>query len=390
MDNREALLSRLRERISEVEPAHAHARCQAGATLLDVRESAESALGLPAGALAVPRSAIELTIQTVVPDPHTELLLMCGSGARSLLAADALLDLGYTRVSSVRGGYTAWVNADLPVRRESTLSELEQQRYSRQLILPEVGAAGQQKLKQARVLLIGAGGLGSPSALYLAAAGVGRLTLIDGDRVELSNLHRQVLHRTSNIGEAKVQSARQTLLALNGQIEVLTIDQRLAEHNVVELLRDHDLVIDGADNFPTRYLLDSAARQTGTPWVYGAVHRFEGQLSVFDPRLAHSPCYRCLFPHPPAPEHAPNCAEAGVLGAVPGVIGLLQAVEALKLLLGFGEVLNGRLLCFDARQAQFREIKLSRDPECPGCSANAALDPDLSVYMQPALCAAGL
>lgn len=390
METRDALLARLRSRIEELDPAAAFARMQDGALLLDVRETSETASGTPTNAQAAPRSSIELNIHALAPDPAAKLLLLCGSGARSLLAAAALQDMGYARVQSVRGGFAAWQAAGLPVRHDDSLSDSERQRYARQLILPEVGMAGQQRLKQARVLLIGAGGLGSPSALYLAAAGVGRLTLIDGDRVELSNLHRQVLHRSASIGEPKVQSARQTLLALNPQIEVHTVQQRLGDHNVLELLGEHDLVIDGADNFQARYLLDAAARQTGTPWVYGAVHRFEGQVSVFDSRQPQAPCYRCLFPSPPAPEHAPNCAEAGVLGAVPGVIGLLQAVEALKLLLDFGQPLRGRLLCFDARAARFRELGLARDPECPGCGPDAPQAADLSVYMQPAVCAAGL
>lgn len=364
---RDQLLAELRNTIAEILPRDAAIEARAGALLVDVRESHETTAGYPTGAVLLPRSGLELNVEARLPDHGHPLMLMCGSGNRSLLAARDLMQLGYRDVCSIMGGFAAWKLAGLPVTVESGLDEHERQRYARQLILPEVGVAGQAKLKAARVLLVGVGGLGSPAALYLAAAGVGQLTLIDGDRVERSNLHRQVLHRDASIGEVKVDSGRIQLLALNPQISVRAIAEALSIDNVEPLLRSHDLVIDGADNFATRFLLNDAAIRTRTPWIYGAVHRYEGQVSLFDRRREEAPCYRCLFPAPPPPEAAPNCAEAGVLGAVPGVIGLLQATEALKLLLGIGTPLTGRLLCVDLRHATFRELTLRRDRECPGC-----------------------
>ncbi len=276
------------------------------------------------------------------PIPTREILTICATGRRSLLAAETLRDLGYANVASVRGGFRRWQAEGLPVAR-GALDGDAAERYARHLVLPEVGVAGQQKLLRARVALIGAGGLGSPAALYLAAAGVGTLSLIDDDRVERSNLQRQVLHADARVGMAKTESARIALNALNPSVQVQLQDERVRGANVEALLRDHDVVIDGADNFPTRYLLDAACRRLKIPLVYGAVHRFTGQVSVFDARRADSPCYRCLFPEPPSAAEAPNCSEAGVLGVLPGVIGLLQATEAIKLVLGVGETLVGRL-----------------------------------------------
>jgi sulfur-carrier protein adenylyltransferase/sulfurtransferase len=271
----------------------------------------------------------------------------------------------------VRGGFARWQAEGLPVAR-GALDADASARYARHLVLPEVGVTGQKKLMEARVALIGAGGLGSPAGLYLAAAGVGTLTLIDDDRVERSNLQRQVLHADARVGLPKTESARVALNALNPSVRVQLQSERIRAANVEALLRDHDVVIDGADNFPTRYLLDAACRRLKIPLVYGAVHRFTGQVSVFDARRADSPCYRCLFPEPPSAAEAPNCSEAGVLGVLPGVIGLLQATEAIKLVLGIGETLAGRLLCYDALAARFRELRLPRDPACPGCGADAA------------------
>jgi molybdopterin/thiamine biosynthesis adenylyltransferase len=273
-------------------------------------------------------------------------------------------------VASVLGGFRRWQAEGLPVAG-AALDADAAERYSRHLLLPEFGAAGQIKLGRARVAMIGAGGLGSPAALYLAAAGVGTLTLIDDDKVDKSNLQRQVLHADARVGMAKTASAQQTLSGLNPRVRIETREQRLRAANVEELIRGHDVVIDGADNFPTRYLLSAACLRLKVPLVYGAVHRFTGQVSVFDPRRADSPCYRCLFPEPPAAADAPNCAEAGVLGVLPGIIGLLQANEAIKLIVGIGTPLVGRLLCFDALAATFRELCLSRDPQCPGCGQNA-------------------
>lgn len=357
-------------RIECITPTEALRRQRDGAILIDVREDDERAAGKPAGAVGVPLGEILDRIAAIAPARNTALLLSCAHGQRSLYAAALLQQSGYARLASVDGGFVRWMAEGLPVDRGAFDADAAE-RYSRHLLLPEVGAQGQQKLLQSRVALIGAGGLGAPAGLYLTAAGVGSLTLIDDDRVEKSNLQRQVLHTDARVGVAKTESARIALNALNPGVRIRTIAQRLRASNVEDLIRDHDVVIDGADNFPTRYLLDAACRRLKIPLVYGAVHRFTGQVSVFDARAADSPCYRCLFPEPPAAADAPNCAEAGVLGVLPGIIGLLQTNEAIKLLLGIGRPLIGRLLCFDALAAAFRELKLPRDRQCPGCGAHA-------------------
>ncbi|MHB1059165.1 MAG: molybdopterin-synthase adenylyltransferase MoeB [Rhodanobacter sp.] len=369
--NREAWLGALRERIPEIAPAQALLRQAQGSLLIDVREDAERAAGTPIDALGLSRGFLELRIEQLEPNRNRSLLLLCGSGQRSLLAAEALQRLGYRQVGSVAGGFDRWKAEGLPVFG-SALDADAAERYARQLRLPQVGEAGQARLANAKVVLLGAGGLGSPAALYLAAAGVGQLTLIDDDRVERSNLHRQVIHADARVGMAKTESARIALLALNPRIRVEARGERLQAGNVERLLAGHDLLVDGADNFPARYLLSAASRRLKLPMVYGAVERFGGQLSVFDPRRDDSPCYRCLFPEPPAAADAPNCSEAGVLGVLPGIVGLLQATEALKLILGLGEPLVGRLLSFDALGMHFRETRLPRDLDCPGCGAAAA------------------
>ncbi|TDR39191.1 molybdopterin/thiamine biosynthesis adenylyltransferase [Tahibacter aquaticus] len=369
-NTRDQLLAGLRQHIAEVTVAAAAQELAQGAVLIDVRDDAERAPGTPAGALGISRGFLELRIAEQVPDRNCRVLALCGSGQRSLFAAETLQRLGYADVASVAGGYAAWLAAGLPVQRGG-LDADSSERYSRHLLLPEVGVEGQSKLAAARVVLIGAGGLGSPAALYLAAAGVGRLRLVDDDRVERSNLQRQVLHADARVGMRKTESARIALLALNPRIELELVNQRLLAGSVEECLAGADVVIDGADNFPTRYLLDAACRQLRLPLVYGAIHRFTGQVSVFDARQPESPCYRCLFPEPPSAAEAPNCAEAGVLGVLPGTIGLLQATEAIKLILGLGSPLTGRLLCYDALAASFRELRLRRDPACPGCGADA-------------------
>jgi molybdopterin/thiamine biosynthesis adenylyltransferase/rhodanese-related sulfurtransferase len=355
--------------ILRITPAEALRRQQHGAVLIDVREDNERAGGKPKGAVGVPLAALTSRIARIAFDRNAEVLLTCASGQRSLRAAAALQDLGYTQVASIEGGFARWNAEGLPVE-DARLDSDAAERYSRHLLLPEVGVAGQEKLAQSRIALIGAGGLGSPAALYLAAAGIGTLTLVDDDKVDKSNLQRQVLHSDARIGMAKTESARVTLSALNPRVRIDTREQRLCADNVETLLRGHDVVIDGADNFPTRYLLSAACLRLTIPLVYGAVHRFTGQVSVFDARRDESPCYRCLFPEPPNAQDAPNCAEAGVLGVLPGIIGLLQANEAIKLLLNIGQPLMGRLLCFDALAATFRELRLPRDPNCPGCGAN--------------------
>lgn len=354
----------------EIDPAQAAQRQRGGALLLDVREDDERAAGLPAGAIGLARGRIEARIAELAPDREREILAICASGRRSLLAVETLRALGYTHSVSVRGGFARWQQEGLPVER-GALDADSAQRYARHLVLPEVGVAGQQKLARARVALIGAGGLGAPVSLYLAAAGVGHITLIDDDRVERSNLQRQIVHADARVGMPKTESARIALNALNPGVRVEAVAERVDASNVERLVRDHDVVVDGADNFPVRYLLSAASLQLKFPLVYGAVHRFSGQVSVFDPRRADSPCYRCLFPQPPSAEEAPNCSEAGVLGVLPGIVGLLQASETLKLLLDIGQPLVGRLLCHDALAGSFRELRLPRDPECPGCGAGA-------------------
>jgi molybdopterin/thiamine biosynthesis adenylyltransferase/rhodanese-related sulfurtransferase len=343
-------------------------RC--GAMMLDVRDPVELLAGTAEGATHVPRCEIEARIPQLAPDPRTTLLLICASGSRSLLAARRLVQLGYRDVRSVSGGIARWRREGLPTTRPTREGNLDRERYARQLSLPEVGEAGQSRLRDSRVLLVGVGGLGSPSALYLAAAGVGHLTLVDDDRVERSNLQRQVLHSDAGTGTLKVQSARHALQALNPEVEVSGVELRLNRDNAREILAGHHLVIDGSDNFETRYAVNEACIALGIPDVHGSVFRFEGQVSVFWPARpgAAGPCYQCLYPEPPPPELAPSCAEAGVLGVVPGVIGLLQAGEALKLLLQVGDPLIGRMLHYDALYARFEEFEIQPDPGCAACA----------------------
>ena len=357
----------------QIDAGTAYLRQCEGAILIDVREDDERAGGSARGAHAVPLAQLVDVITAIAPDRDACVMLLCASGQRSDQACVSLRGLGYQRVHSVQGGFRAWCADDLPVS-SGALDRDAAERYARHLTLAEVGLAGQLRLQNARVVLMGAGGLGSPVALYLAAAGVGQLTLIDDDHVERSNLQRQVIHTDARIGMAKVESARLALLALNPSITVVIEPVRLRADNVERLLRGHDVVVDGADNFPTRYLLDAACRQLGIPMVYGAALRFTGQVSVFDPRRDDSPCYRCLYPEPPAAVDAPNCSEAGVLGVLPGTIGMLQATEAIKLILQQGRPLVGRVLCYDALDAGFRELRLRRDPHCPGCGPDAVFE----------------
>ena len=369
-NDRDTWLAQLRQHIPEIAPAEALTRQAQGALLIDVREDAERAAGSPAGALGLSRGFLELRIEQAEPDRQRPVIALCGSGQRSLLAAEALQRLGYQHVTSVAGGYNRWKAEGLPVAT-GALDADAAERYSRQLRLPQVGEVGQARLAEARIAILGAGGLGAPAALYLAAAGVGQLTLIDDDQVERSNLHRQVIHADARVGMPKTESARIALAALNPRVRVEIRNERLQAENVERLLAGHDLVIDGADNFHARYLVAAASQRLRLPMIYGAVERFTGQVSVFDPRRVDSPCYRCLFPEPPSAAEAPNCSEAGVLGVLPGIVGLLQATEALKLLLGIGEPLVGRFLSFDALIMHFRETRLPRDPGCPGCGADA-------------------
>ena len=361
------LLSRIRERIAEVTPAEVRDRRERAEPflLLDVREKDEVEQGQIPGAMAVSRGFLELRIEGLVPDRKTPLVLYCAGGTRSLLAAESLKRLGYENVVSLSGGFDRWRSEGGEVAAPRSLSESDRRRYSRHLMIPEVGESGQMKLLAARVLLVGAGGLGCPAAYYLAAAGVGTLGIVDFDAVDESNLQRQILHRADRVGIPKTESARQTLLGLNPGIRVNPLEVRLTAANVEEILRDYDIIVDGSDNFPTRYLINDACVLLGKPNVHGSVYRFEGQVTVFHP--PHGPCYRCLYPEPPPPGLAPSCAEAGVLGVLPGVVGLLQAVETVKLILGAGDTLVGRLIHYDALKAEFRTLKLRRDGACSHC-----------------------
>lgn len=362
-------LQELRQKITELEPREAWNQVQQGAVLVDVREADEMAAGTPSGALPMGRSFLELRIEDAVPDLDRPVITLCGFGARSLFAAEDLRRLGYRNVSSVAGGFNRWKDHGLPFELPRMLDAAARERYSRHLLMPEVGERGQLRLLDSRVLLIGAGGLGSPAALYLAAAGVGTLGLVDHDVVDRSNLQRQIIHSEATVGKPKVESARATIAGLNPDVNVVTHDCHLSVGNVDDIVPQYDLVLDGTDNFPTRYLINDACVKHGIPNVHGAVFRFEGQVSVFHPRRAGEPgpCYRCLFPEPPPPELAPSCAEAGVLGVLPGVIGLLQAIEAVKLILEQGDPLIGRLLYFDALAMRFTELNVPRDPECAYC-----------------------
>ncbi|MGY6552990.1 MAG: molybdopterin-synthase adenylyltransferase MoeB [Wenzhouxiangella sp.] len=362
----ETRLKALRQDIPLIAPAEAVTRLQSGALLLDVREADEIAQGTPAGAQPIGRGFLEMRIEGLAPDRDQAILVMCAVATRSLLAADDLRRMGYANLAVVDGGFNRWKDEGLPYVLPETPNADALQRYARQIVLPELGQAGQQRLAQARVLLIGAGGLGSPAALYLAAAGIGTLGLIDHDKVDRSNLHRQVLHRDDRVGMAKTESARRTLEALNPAIRIQAHELRLDSGNVEAIFKNYDVVLDGSDNFPTRYLVNDACVKLGLPLVYGAVQGFEGQVSVFPG--SGQPCYRCLFPEPPAAEFAPNCNEAGVLGVVPGIIGLLQALEVIKLVAKIGEPLIGRLLLFDGWSTRLREVRLKADPECRYCA----------------------
>jgi molybdopterin/thiamine biosynthesis adenylyltransferase/rhodanese-related sulfurtransferase len=355
--------------IPEISPTAAQQRHDAGATLIDVREQVEWDAGHIANVLFIPRGQLGDRIAAEVPDKDTEIVVYCRSGARSGVGTAQLLSLGYTNVVNMAGGILAWDAAGLPIEAPQALTPAQQSRYSRHLLIPEVGTAGQVKLLESKVLLIGAGGLGSPAALYLAAAGVGTLGIVDFDVVEASNLQRQVIHSTERLGAKKVDSARQSIEALNPDVNVVTYDEMLLADNVERLIAGYDVILDGTDTFETRYLLNDAAVAAGIPVAHASVFRFEGQLTTFVPY--EGPCYRCLYPTPPPPELAPGCSVAGVLGVVPGIMGLLQANEVLKVVLGIGEPLVGRLLLFDALDGTFSELRLSRDPTCPTCSDEA-------------------
>lgn len=357
------VLAAAKSEITEVDGPTAGAKCSAGAVLVDVREPDETSSGVVGDSVKIPRGMLELQIETAIPDRSQEIVLMCAGGTRSALAAKTLQDMGYENVSSLAGGFTAWKDAGLDWGDDDGLTLEQRSRYGRHLNLPEVGEAGQIALLQAKVLLLGAGGLGSPAALYLAAAGVGTLGIVDMDVVDASNLQRQVIHRLDRVGDQKVDSAAETIAGINPDVVVNKHAVRLDASNVMDIIAGYDVIIDGADNFPARYVLNDASVKTGIPVVHGSIFRFEGQVTVFDPM--NGPTYRDMLPTPPSAEDAPNCATAGVLGVLPGIVGSIQAVEAIKLILELGDGLVGRLLVFDALDMEFSEYGLVVDDANP-------------------------
>ena len=363
------LLREAREQIREVTVQDVADLPSGGATIVDVREASEWEQGHVPGASHVSKSYIEQQIEGIAPDRDQPVVLYCAGGVRSLFAAQTLADMGYTDVVSVKGGFQAWKSAGFEFDTPVVLSADQKQRYSRHLLIPEVGSEGQARLLGSKALLIGAGGLGSPAALYLAAAGVGTIGLVDFDVVDVSNLQRQIIHTTDRVGERKVESAKIAINALNPEINVVAHEEMLVAANVERIIAGYDVILDGTDTFETRYILNDAAVAAGIPVIHASVFRFEGQLTTFIP--FEGPCYRCLYPTPPPPELAPGCSVAGVLGVVPGILGLLQTNEALKVLLGIGTTLAGRLLLFDALETEFTELQLRRDPHCPVCSDEA-------------------
>ncbi|HXN59280.1 MAG TPA: molybdopterin-synthase adenylyltransferase MoeB [Acidimicrobiales bacterium] len=365
------LLNQAKASIREVDPPDAQALLeQGGVTFLDVREPDEYEQGAIPNAVHLPRGHLEFQVEGKLPDKSGPIVVYCAGGVRSAFAAKTMQDLGYSDVQSLIGGFNKWKDDGRPWKAPEALSPAQRNRYQRHLLLPEVGETGQLKLLNSKVLLLGAGGLGSPAGLYLAAAGVGTLGIIDMDVVDESNLQRQILHNIDRVGERKVDSAKKTLTALNPDVNVVTYDVRLGADNILDIIDGYDVILDGTDNFPTRYLVNDASLLKHIPVVHGSIFRFEGQATVFDPY--NGPCYRCLIPEPPPAELAPSCAEAGVLGVLPGIIGSIQAIETIKLLLGLGETLVGRLLSYDALEESFRTFKVRRDPACPACGPDAA------------------
>ncbi len=372
------LMREARSQIREVNTAEAVDLVASGARLIDVRESSEWEEGHIPGAVHIGRSYLEQQIEGAVADRETPVVLYCAGGVRSLFSAQVLAEMGYTNLASMKGGFQAWKSEGRDWTKPVVLSKEQKTRYSRHLLIPEVGAEGQARLLGSKALFIGAGGLGSPALLYLAAAGVGTLGIVDFDVVDLSNLQRQIVHTTDRVGRKKVESAAETVRALNPDVTVVPHEEMLTEANVERLIAGYDVILDGTDTFETRYTLNDAAVRAGIPVVHASVFRFEGQLTVFIPN--EGPCYRCLYPSPPPPELAPGCSVAGVLGVVPGTMGLLQATEALKVLLGIGDTLSGRLLIYDALDATFSELRLRRDPHCPACGDGAPVASGSGVF----------
>lgn len=379
------LLRQARESIKEIDVADVDSERFA---IIDIRESEELESGMIDGAIHIPRSYLETRIESILPDRDRPLILYCASGVRSAFAAKTLSEeMGYRDVRSLAGGITLWKDRGHKTVKPKSFSAEQRARYSRHLLIPEIGIEGQQKLLDSKVLLLGAGGLGSPVALYLAAAGVGTIGIVDDDVVDLSNLQRQVIHNSENIGLAKTESARQAIEALNPDVKVITYKERLGADNIIDIISDYDVIVDGADNFPSRYLLNDASVRLSIPVVSASILGFEGQLSVFEPY--QGPCYRCLFPVPPPAEMAPSCGANGVLGVLPGTMGLLQATEVIKLIVGVGRPLIGSLLIYDALETEFREVKVHRDPDCPICSIAPEQIKELGVFPDyEAFCAA--
>jgi len=365
MPTSKELIQKVKSQIREVTVEEARARADKGAVLVDVREPDEWANGHIPGAIYIPRGFLELRIEDKVPDKSKEVVVYCAGGTRSAFGAKSLQELGYENVVSMIGGFGKWKETGLPITVPKSLTAEQKNRYSRHLLVPEIGEAGQLKLLQSKVLLIGAGGLGSPAGLYLAAAGVGTIGLVDSDVVDISNLQRQVLHTNASVGTPKTESAEKTIRALNPDVKVVRHDLRLDSTNVMDVFAPYDVIIDGCDNFATKYLINDAAVLLGKPNIYGSIYRFDGQMSTFIPK--EGPCYRCLYPEPPPSEMAPSCDEAGVLGVLPGVVGLIQATEAIKVLLKKGNLLVGRQLVYDALDMKFQNLKFRRDPKCALC-----------------------
>ncbi|MDQ3371329.1 MAG: molybdopterin-synthase adenylyltransferase MoeB [Actinomycetota bacterium] len=383
-------IRQIKSQIDEVDPAEVQDNLDNGVAIVDVRESEELSQGHLPGAKHVPRGYLESRIEGAAPDRSQRVVVYCASGQRSALAAKTLRDdLGYENVQSMTGGITLWKDRGYDVEVPRALTAEQRERYSRHMLMPEVGLEGQVKLLDAKVLLLGAGGLGAPAALYLAAAGVGTIGIVDDDDVDLSNLQRQVIHTTAGVGTPKVDSAQEAMNALNPDVNVVKHPVRLDASNIMEIIEGYDVVVDGADNFPTRYLLNDATVRLGIPVVSASILGFDGQLSVFKP--FDGPCYRCLYPVPPPAELAPSCGANGVLGVLPGTMGLLQATEVIKLVVGAGEPLIGRLLLYEALGATFTELKVRRDPECPVCSRDPSeiSDDEMGVFPDyEAFCAA--
>ena len=373
MTSIQAQLEKLRQTISQIKPILAAEELYGeSATFIDVRESEEQQNGIIPGALKIGRGFLELKIESQIKNKNKKIILYCASGSRSLLAANSIKLLGYTNVLSLEGGLKSWKDLGLPIAVVESLSFSDKERYQRHLQIPEVGEEGQLKLLKSKVLIVGAGGLGSPIALYLAAAGVGTIGVIDDDIIDRSNLQRQIIHKDRDVSKSKVASAKQSIQDLNPNCRVLTFAERLVPENAESILSQFDIIVDGSDNFSSRYLINDTCVKLGLPNVHGAIYRFEGQASVFWPASPNSdsPCYRCLFPAAPPAGEAPSCAEAGVIGALPGVIGLIEAMETLKLILNLGKSLMGRLMLYNGLDNTFKELTFKKDPQCMVCSKN--------------------